>query len=414
MSKYILIINEESDKVMYKALTKIIEKDNDKNEYAYVNINNLCVPFTSFNFIDIIAPVKYIYKLSDYYRQYPCDIALIALSLDNEYKKEYDDEHIHIFACTPIKGNAPSNIHKVFGKGEYINTYAIEYKEYADIWKLIFKSHLIYKFNITYDIIAPEFVKAWYTQHLYQMRFRAVPHLNAIPNHYAKSRNKIMTENDFTYLGCGGFNIVIMDNTTNNVLRINRHRSEWNPEALSIIAKYNKSKCLTKIFDIIETGHIRYCIIERLKPIDNADKNKFDILMPRIKQFFKDNRDNTEVMFKFTDCWLENFMQTMDESEYILSDIDITEHMSDPWYDEELKNEITKHYDEAIANGENIKFNYNDDLYAYICHKHDIPVSPYMFTIIAFTLFELSGYINMGRITPEFESKLVESVKEWM
>ena len=262
----------------------------------------------------------------------------------------------------------------------------------------ISRQHLNPETGKSYVQDLPDWQFKYYNSWLCKIRFRILDRLINSLNYYGLLiAKKCMKASEFEFLGQGGSNTAILCKTINEVLRISEVHREFKYECLKEL--YANDTGYTPIKGIVNEEGIKFVILPLLKHITDVDCDLMDKCLNKFIKFMSRHKD-----FMFTDFWNENFMQSLDETEYYVSDLDMESTSTEDIDD-------INEYNDMLKGEKTLKISYNQWFYKAFCKKFGIKESGFIFSLIAAGLFKLAGYTDFTIYNEEMERRLLDIIK---
>ena len=279
----------------------------------------------------------------------------------------------------------------------------------SDTMEIVYKKELL-ETKSTFNTILSSWEDSLYQKSLIAAIYHQSFHvLLALQDYAINHLHHTFPSTDVKLLDRGTFNIVVQNTKENEILRICDDPKIWNKASYELLQN-NKNTGFAPIIKCVEervlkTYTVRYNIIPLLKPIDeNAiDDTKMSKCVHNVIDFLSKHQE-----YNFTDTHMGNFMQSIDEKQYYISDIDI-----DMSSNSKIPEPNIVMYEEQRKLGKPIKISYNMSLYVSICAKFHVECNNFTCSLIALTLFELAKWNHRIIITDEVEKKLFETMSKY-
>ena len=331
--------------------------------------------------------------LSKYGNDFNCSMTILVRKQNQ--KQTYVDNDDRFTTFVEMIENNNDSISTIYGKSVYSYVYSINYSSLSSFFNILITSVFSIpcpQFNSQLPRWTIDYFSSWFGKIYTQI----YPRLNSSCNHYCKSNNLILNDKDFKFLGQGGSNTVLLCQTTHDVLRISEAHREFKPNEIKMLKGVDSG--FEPIKEIVDEQSIKYIITQQLKPIKWSRLNDelMDDCLNRFIRFMKRHD------LLFTDFWHENFLQSLDETKYYISDIDMEDlnYLPDvDWYNDLLMN---KGY---------LKASYNQEFYSSFCAKHNIKPTKFIFCLISVACFKISNYRDGCEFNSSVENKILEIVK---
>lgn len=372
--------------------SKVLEKD----DVRFIHVNELGKnPFEDAHYVDIVAPLKIAKEVYNAYSNVNADFTFITYALLPSY--EFDE----VFASRTqvVEVVEGSKICEVYGKESFVYRLPQDKNLMLNILNEVVRGGVD---NIKVNELLPKYIREWLQRRISRMVWWNASTFRMCLNHYSKLFNTTFTSDDVEFFGVGGFNVVLHVKGKDEVLRINQDPNVFNTKAYALL---DENSGFVQVIACYEKKRMRYCRVPILKPIEynNVNSTKMKNCVSKVINFLRNHKE-----YAFTDCYVGNFMQS--STDYYVSDIDIS------MYEEKYPTPTLELYEKHNAEGIPTKISYNYNLYANIGAKFNIPLTNFSTSLMALTLFELSGWRNQIIITKEVEDKLMVALrkeKEW-
>ena len=381
------------DKDGFKPLIKQLKTKIKNSRYQIIGLNEL--GFNYKGFFDIITRLDNSKEVEQVYRKFNCDITYLTTRPERDYIKYTNNTRTRIYELVE---SDKYKFEYIYGKTIYSRCGRIEYTNIDEAMKCLVNNELNPSTGKAYAQDLPDWQFNYYNSWLCKIRFRILDRLTNSLNYYGlKIVGRCMLANEFDFLGQGGSNTAILCKTTKEVLRISEVHREFKSDCLQILTETNTG--YTPVKQVINEEGIKFIILPLLKPIINVNEELMNNCLNKFIRFMRKHKD-----FLFTDFWHENFMQSLNENEYYVSDLDM----------ETLNNEPIDNLDEynKMLKGEKtVKVGYDQLFYKSFCKKFKIEESGFVFSLIAAGLYKLAGFNDFVLYNKDMETKLLQIVK---
>lgn len=362
-------------------------------QFKHLTPDNL--GFTFPGRFEIVAPYSLSSDIERVYEKSLTDRTYFTTQLSDTYIN--NGARITIYELCESK---QFNHYMVYGKSVYSIVHHIDYTNIDECMTSIVKTEFDETTGLTFSQHLDPWNINYYNSWLCKVRFRVIRRLYLSLNHYCHEIVKqVIPGTEFKFLGQGGSNSAILDTRNNQVLRISEVHREYNPTALKALQQGGKDTGFSPVLHVIDERGIKYIVLPLLKPITHTDKAKMLTCLNKFVSFMSKHKD-----FLYTDFWHENFLQSIDESTYYVSDLDMETIITEP-----IDN--LDSYNDILNNEKLLKLSYNQPFYQAFCLKHKIQQNGFIFSLIAAALYHLADYNDAIVYTSTVEKKLLSIVQ---
>ena len=384
-----LFIGEEN---AFKPLIRQIKSRIKNSRYQIIPVTDLGFNFKGF--FDIVTSLTNAKAVEQVYRRFNCDVTYLTTKPESDYMSHTNNLRTRIYEL--IKADK-FKYQVIYGKTLYSKCGRIEYTSVDEAMKCLVNNELNPSTGKSYVQDLPNWQFNYYNSWLCKIRFRILDRITNSLNYYGLNiAKKGMLADEFKFLGQGGSNTAILCKETNEVLRISEVHREFKAENLNMLC--DKDTGYTPVKRVVNEEGIKFVILPLLKPIVDVNEKLMNECLNKFIKFMSKHND-----LMFTDFWRENFMQTLDEKEYYVSDLDMETINT-----EEVDN--LEYYNEMLKGDKPLKVSYNQLFYKMFCKKFNIKENGFTFSMIAVGLYKLSGFNDFIMYDEEVEKELLQIV----
>ncbi len=336
------------------------------------------------------------------------DVRLFVVIVDVNEKIDYSNvpssyNMTIVVKLTGEQSKSPMHVEELYGLSKESFTYKFHTNKIDDVWSVLWDL----EFAPSTQRCEP-YRPLWFSRiignKVNSLIVRVFPRIRSALNHYACTNNKIISSDDVTFLGQGGYNIVLRVQDEPKCLRICLNAYDF------VISDYKLAQtcdAFQPIHDIVNIKQASYLVLSLMKDIpEPCDANKMKTCVHKLIEFLYEHQE-----VAYTDCWTKNFVCSLDDSTYYVGDLELTMNL-----DEQIKHHLpgsAERYESYISNGYT-KISYNPQLYVDFCAKYELEPTYFVCSFISLKLFELSGWQNSIRITHEIETTLITQLRRYV